>query len=307
MIIILKKVQIGDDLGQIKVYEDESFNLNVKTIQAHSFQINRIKQSPFNKIYVASCSNDARVNVWNSNMDWNKVQTYTGHSKAVLALDFINEDTIVSGGFDQTIQTWSISTGLTQRTIQVGSDVLSLKVLNNRFYVACGLGNGDINIYNINNGNLISILKSHNGQVFDLILINDGNSLVSSSKDGTLKIWNLITNAPISTLTGHSDWVIGLKILSPNIIASCSLDTTIKLWNTTSAQLIRTLKGHTSNLYWSLDLLDDGETLVSGSEDQTIKFWNWKTGQLLNSVNTGTRIYALNTITSNAPKPKKSS
>ena len=251
---------------------------------------------------MVTCSNDARVNVWDSKNNWNKVQTYTGHSKAAHAFDFINEDTIVSGGLDQTIQTWSLLTGLTQRRIQVGSDLLSLKVLSNGFYVACGLGNGDINIYNINNGNLISILKGHKGQVFDFTLIDEGNSLVSSSRDETLIVWNLITNTPKCTLTGHSDWVIGLKNISSNIIASCSADKTIKLWNTTSCQLIRTLVGHEGFLFWSLDLLDNGETLVSGSEDQTIKFWNWKTGQLLNSVNTGSRIYALNTIKSSSTK-----
>ena len=235
-------------------------------------------------------------------MNWFGVQTYTGHSKVVFAFDFINEDTIVSGGVDQTIQTWSISTGLTQRTIQVGSDVLSLKVLSNGYYVASGLGNGDVNIYNMNDGSFLSILKRHTQKVYDLILINDGNSLVSSSGDGTLIVWNLITNTVRYTLTGHSDSVVGLKILSSNIIASCSFDTSIKLWDITSGQLIRTLVGHEGFLFWSLDLLDDGETLVSGSEDQTIKFWNWKTGQLLNSVNTGSRIYALNTIKSSSTK-----
>ena len=100
--------------------------------------------------------------------------------------------------------------------------------------------------------------------------------------------------------------VYALKQITSNILASAVVYTLyIKVWNITSGQLIRTLVGHEGFLFWSLDLLDNGETLVSGSEDQTIKFWNWKTGQLMNSVNTGSRIYALNTITLIAPTPEK--
>ena len=223
------------------------------------------------------------------------------------ALEFINEDTIASGGLDLSIQIWSISSGLTQRIIKTNSVVFSLKLLSNGFYLACGLENGKIEIYNINDGTLFSSINAHADRIFDLILINNDNLLVSSSRDKTIKVIDLKTNTQKFDLNSHTDDVIGLKQLSKEIFASSSLDTTIKLWNITTGKLMRTLKGHTDYIYWSLDLMGDDQTLVSGSYDQTIKFWNWKTGQLLNTIYTGTKINSLNIIYSTKKANENSS
>ena len=208
-------------------------------------------------------------------------------------------NTIASGSWDTTIQIWSIRTGVKSMIINVGFQVLSLKIFNNGSYLASGLYNGQINIYNIVNGNvLITILRGHSNWVNDLVLINNGTLLASSSSDNSIRIWNMTTYMQKLILNGHVQPVFGLKLISLNILASGSFDYTIKLWNITNGKLIRTLANHTGPIWWSLDLLSDGQTLVSGSEDLTVKLWNWTTGQCLNTVNTGLNILSLATIKS---------
>jgi WD40 repeat protein len=121
--------------------------------------------------------------------------------------------------------------------------------------------------------------------------------LASSSYDKTVRIWNLTTNTCKFILTGHTYRVVGLKQITPSILASGSVDKTIKLWDTTSGQLIRTLTGHTNWIWWSVDLLNNGQTLVSGSLDESIKLWNWSTGECFSTIKTpGSYIYALAVI-----------
>jgi WD40 repeat protein len=276
---------IGDTSGQIKIYNSSSLSL-VNSLKAHSYQINNIKQSPFNTIYYATCSDDRTVKIWNvsSSFNWTHITTYSQHSSAVYALEWLDNDTLASASYDTTIKLWSPTTGQTKRTIQTNQKVLSLKLLNTNIHLAAGLGTGDINIYNINDGNLVSSLKGHTDYVRDLIQLS-ADLLASSSDDKTVRIWSLTTNTCKFILTGHTDWVFGLKQITPSILASGSRDATIKLWDTTTGQLIRTLTGHTSRIFRFVDLLNS-QTLVSGSGDESIKLWNWSTGECFSTIQT---------------------
>ncbi len=274
----------------------------INSFQAHTNQVHRIKQSPFNSNYVATCSWDKTVKIWDMttscwNTNWPLIRTYTNHTDLVLGLEWINLDTIASGSNDDTIKIWSMVSGETSKIINTGLDVRSLKLLSNGFYLACGLFNGNINIYDINNGDLISTLRGHTNWVDDLIQISD-DLLASSSADTTVRIWNLTTYTCKFSLTGHNSTVYGLKLISSDLLASGSWDSTIKLWNITNGQLIGTLTGHGGIIKWSIDKLRDSQALVSGSLDQTIKFWNRTTGQCLNTFNTGLQIQTLVVLTS---------
>jgi WD40 repeat protein len=126
--------------------------------------------------------------------------------------------------------------------------------------------------------------------LFDIysIRIQISADLLASSGGGdkTVRIWNITTNTCKFILTGHTWNVFGLKQITSNILASGSWDATIKLWDITSGQLIRTLTGHTNWIWFSVDLLNNGQILVSGSEDGTIKLWNWSKGECFSTIQT---------------------
>ncbi len=94
-------------------------------------------------------------------------------------------------------------------------------MLNTNIHLAAGLSNGDINIYNINDGNLVSSLKEHSSYARDLVQVSD-DLLTSSGNDRTVRIWNLKTNTCKFILTGHTSAVYGLKQITSSILASGS-------------------------------------------------------------------------------------
>jgi WD40 repeat protein len=275
----------------------------VNSFQAHSISagdIWRIKQPPFNTNYVATSSADQTVKIWNvsSPFNWILIRKYSQHSSEAADLEWLDKDTLASAGWsDQTIKLWSPTTGQTKITIQTNQVVGSLTMLNTNIHLAAGFFKGDINIYNINDGNLVSSLKGHSSSVADLVQIS-ADLLASSSWDKTVRFWNLTTKTRKFILTGHTDFVFGLKQITPSILASGSWDTTIKLWDIRTGQLIRTLTGHTSYVYWSVDLLNS-QTLVSGSRDGEIKLWNWSTGECFSTIQTNSDISTLAVINMN--------
>ncbi|MBD2537505.1 serine/threonine-protein kinase [Coleofasciculus sp. FACHB-SPT36] len=131
---------------------------------------------------------------------------------------------------------------------------------------------------------LVNTLPGHAGGVTSIAISPDGQFLVSSSLDQTIKIRNVRSKEIIHTLTGHSGYVYSVAISSDGqTLVSGSADKTIKVWNLQTGELLRTLRGHLGNVY-SVAISRDGRTLVSGSQDKTIKVWNLQTGELVRSL-----------------------
>ncbi len=243
---------------------------------------------------MATCSEDETVKIWNY---WNLIYTYAKHAGYVLGLEWISKDTIASGSEDNTIQIWSITTGLIQRT-KTGSIARALQLLNNGFHLASALFDGKINIYNLIDGTLVTTLLGHSLLVNDLVLI-DESVFASSSADNSIRIWDSATYKQKFILKGHSSHVYGLKLTAPGILASRSVDKTIKLWNIQNVSETRTFMGHKGDIIWLVDMLNEKKTLVSGSKDKTIKLWDWKTGDCLKKIETGSDIRSLSIIKNN--------
>jgi WD40 repeat protein/tRNA A-37 threonylcarbamoyl transferase component Bud32 len=131
---------------------------------------------------------------------------------------------------------------------------------------------------------LVNTLTGHSKQVYSVAITPDGQTLVSGSRDNTIKLWNLPDGKPLDTLSGHTDKVKSIAISrDKQIIASGSGDGTIKLWNLKKGQLLRTLSGHSSYVL-SVAISPDGQTLASSSADKTVKLWNLRTGKLLRTL-----------------------
>jgi WD40 repeat protein len=278
----------------------------VNTIQGHSEFIWKIKQSPFpvydsNRNYVATA--DKTVNIYNVASDsvWQLVGSYAEHTNTVLAIEWLDKETLVTGSADRTIRVWSLNGYETKLTINapVNNEVNCLLIFNTTMQVvvvAAGLDQGNISIYSLKDGRLIRTFRAHAGEVDDLVrLMGSGNLVASSGKDRAIKIWDLTSGACKLTLLGHTAEVMGLKQISSQILASGSFDGTVKLWNLSTGKLIRTLTGHSDGIPLAVDLINNGQTLVSGSYDQTIKLWDWsgKTGQCVNTIQTGVYITSL--------------
>ena len=209
--------------------------------------------------------------------------TLTGHSDSVNSVAFSPDGkTLASGGKDDTIKIWNLSTGRPTRTLTGHSDeVNSVAFSPDGKTLASGSGDDTIKIWNLSTGRLTRTLTGHSGAVYSLAFSPDGKTLVSGSLDDTIKIWNLSTGRPTRTLTGHSGAVYSLAF-SPDgktLASGGSGDDTIKIWHLSTGQPTRTLTTNSGAVY-SLAFSPDGKTLASGgSENGITKIWDLSTGQ----------------------------
>jgi COMPASS component SWD3 len=243
---------------------------------------------------VASASQDNTVNVWNT-LTFTSIRKYTGHTGTVNSLDQIDNDTMVSGSYDQTIQIWKISTGETLKIITFNVYVVVVRVFSiENKQIVCGLNDNSNNlkIFNYETSNLTKTLIGHFSSVLSIEMLSE-QFLASGGNDGSVIIWYLSSYSIKYTLTGHSSSVYCIKRVSLNLMASGHLNGKIIIWNWLTGERIFNLTGHASILYFnSLDLYDD-QILISGSWDQTVKFWNITNGSLIQSINVDIQISAL--------------
>lgn len=107
----------------------------------------------------------------------------------------------------------------------------------------------------------------------------DGRSVVSSSKDKVLKLWDVTSGEKLRTFSGHTDWVTGVAF-SPDgqKIMSCSDDKTVRLWEVATGKRIRSLSGR-DEIVNSVAFAPDGKLAVFGGNDKALTLWDVQTGK----------------------------
>ncbi|MEG3627567.1 WD40 repeat domain-containing protein [Streptomyces poriticola] len=126
------------------------------------------------------------------------------------------------------------------------------------------------------------VLTGHDGGVLalDTLVVEDRPLLVTTGRDRTARVWDLLTGEQISTpLTGHADWVEAVEAVVTDerpLIVTGSRDGTVRVWDlATHEQVGLPLVGHTGAVHAVATTVLDGRTLVaSGGEDGTIRLWD---------------------------------
>jgi WD40 repeat protein len=123
-------------------------------------------------------------------------------------------------------------------------------------------------------------LRGHTNSVLSVKFTRDGKTLVSSSRDDTIKVWDVATGELKRTLTNHKGGVYCVVFSHDGkLMASGSIDTKIILWDASTFEPLRTLIGHTGPVR-DLAFAPDDKTLASVAEEGTFRLWDVATGGL---------------------------
>lgn len=181
---------------------------------------------------------------------WNCQHTLLGHVGAITAIALHpHEFLLASGSSDKTIKLWDVQTGELLHTF------------------------AERGFFGFNNG--------HTDRITGLQFTPDGQTLISSSSDGQIKLWDISSRKLITTLP-EAGWGISAIALSRDgkILAGGSHDGSLHLWQMETLEVITTLNHH-QNQVSGLLLSPKGQTLISSSYDQTICLWSVSGSRLL--------------------------
>jgi WD40 repeat protein len=92
--------------------------------------------------------------------------------------------------------------------------------------------------------NSCKILDGHQRACRDVVFSQDGGVLFSAGQDSTILRWDLASGSIEDKRLAHRKYVLGLELLSDDVLISASSDWSVKLWNTTGFIQGKTLAGH---------------------------------------------------------------
>ncbi|MCJ1387929.1 hypothetical protein MMC18_000772 [Xylographa bjoerkii] len=148
-------------------------------------------------------------------------------------------------------------------------------------HILIGLSDGKIHVFDTNGGHVHSLLEP-TGSVWALAAFQ--NTLLNGGKDGSVRVWDMISGTQLRTLQGHSSLIRSLYWAqypdhqAKHYAASGSSDGQIRIWDVNSGHCIHVLLGHEATVY---RLETHGDILVSTSRDCTARIWCLGTGKCL--------------------------
>ncbi|WP_181154405.1 hypothetical protein [Nostoc sp. 'Peltigera membranacea cyanobiont' N6] len=126
-------------------------------------------------------------------------------------------------------------------------------------------------------GPLIRSFFGHNSPITSLVVLPDGQQVISAAEDFSINIWNLQTGEEIATFNRHTSYVESLA-LTPDgkQLVSGSLDGTLKVWNLDTGQQTLSLTSQ-GQLITSVAIVPNSRWVVSGSQGTMVKVCDLET------------------------------
>jgi len=141
--------------------------------------------------------------------------------------------------------------------------------------IACGWGKSLV-LYDLDTCKLTNQFQPHLQNISKCRLFNNSESILTSSYDTTLKLWNMENlSMPKKTYQGHEMAVVTFCISKDEkFICSGSKDQTVALWDISTGQKISD-KGIPRNTITCMEWIPNSDNnFVQCSEDLTVRIWD---------------------------------
>nr|DBA22762.1 TPA: hypothetical protein GDO54_013771 [Pyxicephalus adspersus] len=237
---------------------------------------------------LASASEDVSVCLWPvesllvSNPTISPVSVLRGHTAAVTCCSFSSDGKLLAtGGQDRSVLCWDVS---------VNPPILSCTLLSShKDWVTCcswtdsgmlisGSGDGAVYLWDIQQGKQLLTFAGHQSSVSSVACM--GERVITTSRDGFLKVWSL-TGLEIANIhTDHNQLTQSAAYWEPEdsradadiVVYTAGSDGTILKWSPLQMELIQTLYGHGGAVMTSATN-PRHEVSVTAAHDGSVRLW----------------------------------
>ncbi|KAL8141853.1 hypothetical protein V2J09_014885 [Rumex salicifolius] len=228
-----------------------------------------------------------------SNVGQKKIQTNVrvlrGHNGAVTAMHCVTKREVwdlvgdredagffISGSTDCMVKIWDPSLrGSELRGSLQGHTGAIRSISSDRGNIVSGSDDQSILVWDKQTLQLLEELKGHTAPISQVRLLS-GKRVLTSSHDGTVKMWDVRTDTCVATVGRCSGAVLCMEHDdTASILAAAGRESVAYVWDIRAGKQMHKLTGH-SKWIRSIRLVDD--TLITGSDDWTARVWSASRG-----------------------------
>jgi len=208
------------------------------------------------------------------------------HSGCVKCIDSF-DNILVSGSTDESISLFDLNKRIESGSLIKHQGAITCIKLFKNTHLFSGSEDGTIGIWRTYDWQCQLILRGHKGSILSISIHPSGKLALSTSKDATLKMWNLLKGKSAFTIklkseseiiewspkgtsyalvTGskitlhaisngqevqsfqHEKHILSLKFVTDNILAAGGEDKIITLWNAITGEILQKIEGHTNRI-----------------------------------------------------------
>ncbi|KAI9822844.1 MAG: ubiquitin-protein transferase activating protein [Phylliscum demangeonii] len=204
----------------------------------------------------------------------------------------------VAIGLERSVYVWSADSGSVTCLLETSADtyISSVKWSGDGAYVGVGLGTGEVQIWDVEEGSKLRSMHGHDSRV--AVMGWNKHLLSTGARSGLVYNHDVrIAQHKVAELVSHTSEVCGLEWRSDGAqLATGGNDNLVSIWDARSLGAPKFSKtNHRAAVKalswcpWQPNLLATG----GGSYDRHIHFWNTTTGARTNSIDTGSQVTSL--------------
>lgn len=276
----------------VAVWNTADGSLRYRTAK-QGLAVSDVKFSPEGKLLFGSTGSwkdskkPGRLKAWKAE-DGTYVRTIGNHTTELKGITFDSGSwhLVTYGGNGARI--WSRFNNKSRGVIGQGTTITAATSSpdGNTLYV--GTASGEVLAYDTHTKQLRRTFVGHGKLVQGMAASRDGSILITTSKDGSVKVW-AAERVPVLARTNQvrDDLTESLTVAySPDgqLIAVGGKDKTVSLYDAKTKKVLREIVGH-NGMVFRLTFTPDGKSLLTGSSDGTARLWNISDGNQLAKFN----------------------
>ncbi|XP_056647476.1 pre-mRNA 3' end processing protein WDR33 [Diorhabda sublineata] len=271
-----RRLVTGASSGEFTLWNGLTFNFET-ILQAHDSPVRTMVWS-HNDSWMITGDHAGYVKYWQSNM--NNVKMFQAHKEALRGISFSSSDNkFVTCSDDGTLRIWDFFRYQEERVLRGhGADVKCVHWHPQKGLIISGSKDNQqpIKLWDPKTGQSLATLHAHKSTVMDLKWNENGNWLITASRDHLLKLFDLRNlSQEVQTFRGHKKEAssVAWHPVHEGLFCSGGSDGAIMFWHVGADKEVGAIEQAHDSIVWTLAWHPLGHILCSGSNDHTSKFW----------------------------------